>query len=127
MVRKGEVYKCLACKNVVTVVDGDVGTLFCCGKDMELLEEKTAEQEGKEKHVPIVEQEGGKVSVKVGSVPHPMEQEHHIELIQVYDGDKILAEKFLHPGDEPLAEFTVGEVSDLKAKALCNVHGLWVS
>ena len=127
MVKKGEVYKCIACKNIVTVVEGDIGTLFCCGHDMQLLDGKTSEQEGKEKHVPVIERDGNKVTVKVGSVEHPMTDEHYIELIQLYDGDRVIAEKFLYPGEKPEAFFLVGEVKDLKAKELCNIHGLWTS
>lgn len=127
MSKKGEVYKCIACHNVVTVVDGDIGVLFCCGDEMQKLEEKTAEQEGEEKHVPVVELDGEKATVKVGSVEHPMEDEHYIEMIQLYSGERLLAEKSLYPGEKPEAIFFVGESSDLIAKALCNIHGLWTS
>lgn len=127
MVKTGEVYTCIACKNTVTVVKGDIGTLFCCGQDMQKLDEKAAEQEGKEKHVPVIEQDGNKVTVRVGSVEHPMEGAHYIELIQLYDGDRIIGEKFLYPGEKPEAEFLVAEAKELSAKELCSVHGLWRS
>jgi superoxide reductase len=91
---------------------------------MKLMEVKTTD-EGKEKHVPVIEREGNKVYVKVGSVAHPMEEQHYIEWIEVID-DGCVHRKQLKPGDEPKAEFTV--MSDrVSARAYCNIHGLWQS
>lgn len=124
----GEVYKCSICGNVVSVHEVGGGTLVCCGKEMELLEEQTAEQEGKEKHVPVVETNGNTVSVKVGSVPHPMTPEHYIELIQLLKDGEVIVEKRLLPTDKPEATFYVdGDPKDYTARELCNIHGLWVS
>ncbi|WP_456329608.1 desulfoferrodoxin [Archaeoglobus sp.] len=117
-----QVYKCMVCGNIVEVVHAGRGQLVCCGQPMKLLEEKTAD-EGKEKHVPVIEKEGDKVIVKVGSVAHPMEEQHFIEWIEVID-DGCVHRKQLKPGDEPKAEFAV--MSDkISARAYCNVHGLW--
>ena len=71
MAKKLEVYKCAVCGNIVEVLHGGAGELVCCGKPMENLAAKTAD-EGKEKHVPVIEKTEGGVKVKVGSVPHPM-------------------------------------------------------
>jgi superoxide reductase len=49
----------------------------CCDKPMTRQKEKTADQ-GKEKHVPVVEKSAKGIIVKLGSVPHPMEEKHSI-------------------------------------------------
>jgi len=79
----------------------------------------------KEKHVPVIEKTSTGVKVKVGSVPHPMEEKHYIEWIELH-ADGAVWRKFLRPGEKPEAEFWVtAEV--LSARAYCNVHGLWRS
>jgi superoxide reductase len=104
MTERMEVYKCGKCGNIVEVLHAGGGTLVCCGEDMTLMEVKTDVQEGKEKHVPVVEKTDSGVRVKVGSVPHPMLDEHYIEWIQVVTNSKVLR-KFLEPGEAPEAEF----------------------
>ena len=91
---------------------------------MELMIEKN-EDEGKEKHVPVVEKTEKGVKVKIGSVPHPMEEAHHIEWIEII-ADKKSYRKFLFPGDAPEAEFCV-EAENIAARGYCNIHGLWKS
>ena len=125
MAEQNGIYKCEICGNVVSVLEAHDGELVCCGKPMRLLEEKTEDQ-GKEKHVPIIEKTGSGIKVKVGSIPHPMEEEHYIELIQLIKEDNIVIGRRLKPGDMPEAEFcSLAETEGLKARALCNVHGLW--
>lgn len=127
MTKKNEIYKCNICGNVVEVIENGEGTLVCCGQNMILLQEQTAEQEGKEKHVPVVETDGSKVKVIVGSVEHPMEEKHYIERIELLKGGNIIAAKQLNPGEKPEAEFFLENTDEIMARALCNVHGLWVS
>jgi len=119
-----EVYKCNVCGNIVKVVHASEGTLVCCGQPMELLVEKTADQ-GKEKHVPVVEKTARGILVKVGSVPHPMEEKHFIQWIEVRDGEQVYVHYF-RPGEKPEAEFPVSG-TDVKVRELCNVHGLWTN
>ena len=127
MAKANGIYKCGICGNIVSVIEAHEGELVCCGKPMNLLEEKTKE-EGKEKHVPIIEQTEAGIKVKVGSIPHPMEKEHYIELIQLIDENGIVIGKRLNPGDKPEAEFCcLAKAKGLKARELCNVHGLWRS
>lgn len=121
------IYKCEICGNVVSVIYAGVGELVCCGQPMKLLEEQTIEKEGKEKHVPVIEIDGNKVKVKVGSEPHPMEEKHYIGLIQLIRDNNVIAGKRLKPGDKPEAEFCLEDTSNLKAREWCNIHGLWVS
>lgn len=127
MTKLNELYKCEMCGNVVSIIESAGGELACCGKPMKLLKEQTAEQEGKEKHVPVIEIDGNKVTVKVGSVEHPMEEKHYIELIQLVKDGNVLIGKRLKPGDKPEAEFCVEDTEGLTARELCNLHGLWIS
>jgi len=116
------VYRCNVCGNVVEVLHPGKGKLVCCRQPMELLEEKTVD-EGKEKHAPLFEKTDGGVVVKVGAVPHPMEQNHYIEWIEVLaDGEAYT--RFLNPGDKPEARFEL-EAKKVVVRAYCNVHGLW--
>lgn len=117
-----QIYKCNICGNIVEVVHTGVGQLVCCGQPMELLKEKTVDI-GLEKHVPVVEKVGNKAEVKVGSVPHPMEQKHYIEWIEIIANGKT-CRKFLKPGEKPEAEFET-TAERIEAREYCNVHGLW--
>lgn len=123
MIKVGEIYKCDKCSNVVNVIQSGEGTLVCCGEDMKLMEAKTAAAEGKEKHVPVIEKTSSGFRVKVGSIPHPMEEKHFISMIEGLKGGIVVGCKFLKPGDAPEAEF-----KDIdEARAFCNLHGLWKS
>ena len=118
----GEVYKCDTCGNIVLVVHGGAGELVCCGKPMRLMTENTVDA-AREKHVPVIEVSGDTVTVKVGGVPHPMEEKHFIEWIQVIT-EKGASRKFLKPGDRPESFFK--DVEGLKKiREYCNIHGLW--
>jgi len=122
MTNVNEVYKCNVCGNIVEVLHAGKGELVCCGQPMELLKEKT-EDEGHEKHVPVIEKTENGVRVKVGSIPHPMEESHYIEWIEII-GDERIYRKFLKPGGKPEAEFQV-TAAKIEAREFCNVHGLW--
>ncbi|MHC4169547.1 MAG: desulfoferrodoxin [Planctomycetota bacterium] len=122
MAEKLQIYKCAECGNIVEVLHGGGGQLICCGGPMELLEEKTADA-ATEKHVPVVEKIEGGYKVKVGSVPHPMLEEHFIEWIELLADGKAYRQ-FLEPGGEPEAVFGV-QADSVSAREHCNVHGLW--
>ena len=117
-----QIYRCNVCGNIVEVLHAGVGQLVCCGQPMGLLSEKT-EDVGREKHVPVVEKTGKGVKVKVGSIPHPMEEQHYIEWIEVIAGGRVYR-KFLNPGEKPEAEFEI-VAEDVVAREYCNLHGLW--
>jgi len=122
MAKKLQIYKCPTCGNIVEVLSGGAGELTCCGSPMELLDEKTADA-ATEKHVPVIEKIEAGYKVKVGSVPHPMLEEHYIEWIELLaDGKEY--RQFLKPGEEPQAVFNV-EADKVSAREHCNVHGLW--
>ena len=122
MTAKLQVYKCMVCGNIVEVVHGGAGELVCCGKPMENLTEKTAD-EGKEKHVPVIEKVNGGIKVKVGDVPHPMEEKHYIEWIEIIADGKAYRQ-FLNPGGAPEAVFKI-DADQITAREYCNIHGLW--
>jgi len=119
-----ERFKCGVCGNTVALVHASIGELVCCGQKMNLLEENTQDA-AEEKHVPVVEVSGNKVKVKVGEVPHPMEKEHWIELIELVQGGRVVASKTLLPGEKPEAEFCLEDTTGITARELCNLHGLW--
>ncbi len=119
-----QVYKCNVCGNIVEVLHAGKGELVCCGQPMELLQEKTADV-GLEKHVPIVETTDRGIKVKVGDVPHPMEEKHYIEWVEVItDGGSY--RQFLKPGEKPEAEFEI-RAQKIVAREYCSIHGLWKS
>lgn len=117
-----QIYRCNVCGNIVEVLHSGQGQLVCCGQPMELLAAKNKDT-GFEKHVPVIEKEGTKVIVTIGSVSHPMEESHYIELIEIIADGKIYRQ-FLKPGDNPTAVFSI-EANNIKARGYCNVHGLW--
>jgi superoxide reductase len=122
MAERYQVYKCDLCGNIVEVYNGGAGELVCCGQPMKLLEENTVDA-AKEKHVPVTETVEGGIKVKVGSVPHPMEEKHYIQWIEVIaDGKSCIA--FLKPGDAPEAVFNV-QGDNITVREYCNLHGLW--
>lgn len=122
MAQRLEVYRCNICGNIVMVLHAGRGQLVCCNQPMELLKENTTDA-AQEKHVPVIEKVEGGYKVKVGSVPHPMEEKHYIEWIELQaDGKSYL--QFLNPGEAPEAFFKV-EAEKVSAREYCNLHGLW--
>jgi superoxide reductase len=122
MAEKLEIYECKVCGNIVEVLRGGQGELVCCGQPMEKLVAKTADA-GKEKHVPVIEKLADGFKVKIGSIPHPMEEKHYIEWIELL-ADGIAYRKFLKPGVAPEAIFNV-KATTVSAREHCNIHGLW--
>ncbi len=95
---------------------------------MQQLAEQGASEEGKEKHVPEVRIEGDSIVVQVGSTPHPMEEKHYIQLVQLLDGDRVIMGKRLRPGQQPEVTFhNVQDPAQKRIRELCNVHGLWTT
>lgn len=122
MIKKLQIYKCEVCGNMVEVIHEGEGELVCCDQPMKLMEENTTDA-ALEKHVPVIERTEDGIKAKVGSVPHPMTEEHHIEWIElIVDGRAY--RQFLNPGDEPEAVFKV-EAQSITAREYCNLHGLW--
>ena len=120
----GDYYYCEICGHVVSIVETGMPTLVCCGEDMKLLEAKTADT-GKEKHVPVIVADGDKTVIKVGDVPHPMMEEHHIVFIEVVAKDGMYLRKRLDPTGKPEAVFNIKADDIDTVYEYCNVHGLW--
>jgi len=113
-----KIFKCEICGNIVALFHEGKGQIVCCEKPMIFLEENQMDG-AVEKHIPVIENN----RVRVGSVEHPMEDEHYIEWIEATDGKEI-STVFLKPGQRPIAEFSFEPVS---ARTYCNLHGLWAS
>ena len=117
-----QVFRCPICGNIVEVLHVGGGELVCCGRPMELLTENTVDA-SKEKHVPVVEKTADGFRVKIGAVPHPMEEKHYIAWIELIADGKAYRE-FLKPGQTPEAFFCL-KADRAAAREYCNLHGLW--
>jgi superoxide reductase len=122
MAERMQIYKCEVCGNIVEVLHGGKGQLVCCGQPMKLVLENAVDA-SKEKHVPVIEKAATGITVKVGSVPHPMEEKHYIEWIEIISDGKAYRQ-FLKPGEQPEATFEV-KAENIVAREYCNLHGLW--
>ena len=120
--KKMEVYKCNHCGLMVEVMSRGAHPV-CCGENMMKLEENTVDA-AKEKHVPVLEDNGTTINIKVGEVAHPMAEDHYIQWVEVINGDYI-NRKYLKPGDKPEAPFYVHKQPGTIIRAYCNKHGLW--
>ncbi len=117
-------YRCDHCGNIVTFVHSAGVPVMCCGQKMTELVPGTTDGAA-EKHVPVVHVEGNQVRVQVGSVEHPMLEEHYIEFIAIEtkQGSQV---KYLKPDEKPQAVFALAEGDQLVAAyEYCNLHGLW--
>jgi len=117
-----EVYKCEICGNIVEVLHAGAAPLVCCNQNMKLMEENTVDA-AREKHVPVIEKSADSITVKVGSVPHPMEEKHYIEWVELIADGKVYRQ-FLKPGEKPEAVFPIAAVQ-VVAREYCNLHGHW--
>ncbi len=116
-----ELYRCEICGNIVQVMHIGAGELVCCGKPMTLLKPYTKENEKQEKHVPVFIEN----KIQVGSEPHPMIEEHHIDFIQSITEDrKTIKTHFLRVSDEPYMNIN-NDIEFSSALEYCNIHGLW--
>lgn len=117
-------YYCKKCGNLVGMVHDSGVNPVCCGEDMAVLTANTVDA-SKEKHVPVVSVSGSTVTVKVGSVEHPMTAEHSIQWIYL-ETSKGGQKKNLSPGEKPEAVFALaGDDKLIAAYEYCNLHGLW--
>lgn len=120
-----ELYRCEVCGNVVEIQNEGAPDLHCCGQKMVKLSAKTEDQ-GQEKHVPVVEDTEQGIKVKVGSVEHPMEEKHYIKFIEVLTENKVMKAE-LKPGQKPEAVFCVKREEVKEVREFCNIHMLWKS
>lgn len=117
-------FKCAKCGQIVAKVEAKGCPIFCCGEEMQEMVANTTDA-AQEKHVPVIETADGVVTVTVGSVEHPMLEEHFIQwiVLQTKEGNQ---RKALKPGDAPKAVFYIGPDDEVVAAyEYCNLHGLW--
>ena len=119
-------YRCKHCGNIIAMVNDSGVRVKCCGEEMmELIPGEV--DAALEKHVPVFEKNGNILTVRVGSVTHPMLEEHYIQWIAIRT-NKGNQRKRLNPGDEPRAEFALLDGEEvLEVYEYCNLHGLWRS
>lgn len=122
MTERLQIYKCEVCGNIVEMLHQGAGELVCCNQPMKLMEENAVDA-AKEKHVPVIDKTADGIKITVGSVPHPMEEKHYIEWIQLIADGKSYRQ-FLKPGVKPEAIFKIS-ADNVNAREYCNVHGLW--
>ena len=120
---KQRFFICNHCKNLIGLIEDRGVPMVCCDKKMTELEPNTVDASG-EKHLPDIVLSGGTMKVQVGSVPHPMSDEHFIQFIYVeteHGGQR----KSLKPGDDPISEFSFVNDIPIAVYEYCNLHGLW--
>ena len=116
-------FRCRRCGNMVGLINDGGVPMICCGEKMIELEPNTVEA-STEKHLPEVTASGNSINVQIGSVPHPMEEGHHIAFVYV-ETERGGQRKFLKIGEEPKASFVFTEDKPVAVYAYCNLHGLW--
>lgn len=117
-------YRCNTCGNLFGVINDSGAVPVCCGNPMESLQANTVDA-AVEKHVPVIEKSGDTVTVTVGSVIHPMLDEHYIQWIVINQGS-LTQRAALKPGMEPKAIFKVADNDEpITAYEYCSLHGLW--
>ena len=116
-------FVCEHCGNLVGVINDAGVPMMCCGQKMTQLIPGTVEA-SVEKHLPVVTVDGDKVKVEVGSVAHPMAEEHSILWVYLHT-DKGGQRKNLAVGEAPVAEFSLLDEKPVAVYAYCNLHGLW--
>ena len=116
-------FRCKICGKIIEIVNSGAVDTVCCGEVMSELRANTNDG-ATEKHVPVIEVNGDKICVKVGSVVHPMEDDHYIQWIAI-ETDRGIYRKNLKPGEKPEATFVLSDEKLIAAYEYCNKHGLW--
>ena len=125
MTNRLELFRCKVCGNIAEILVAGDGELVCCGEVMERLPLKTQDL-GSEKHVPVIEKQGDEITIKIGSEPHPMENDHYVQFVEAIANDnKYLKRKYFNAGDEPILKFKCECKEGISAREYCNIHGLW--
>ncbi len=120
---KTKFYICEKCGNLVEKIEDSGVPMVCCGQKMTPIEAGTVEA-SREKHIPVAVVEGNTVKVSVGSVEHPMAEEHSILWVELKT-DRGVQRKNLEVGKAPVVTFALADEKPLEVFAYCNLHGLW--
>ena len=118
-------YICEKCGNLVEKIEDSGVPMMCCGQKMTAIEAGVVEA-SREKHIPVATVEGNSVRVSVGSVEHPMSEEHSILWVELKT-DRGVQRKNLVVGQPPVVVFALADEKPLEVYAYCNLHGLWKS
>lgn len=116
-------YICEHCGNIIGMIHNAGVPVVCCGQKMTKLEAGVVEA-SREKHIPVVKVNDGKVEATVGSVLHPMTEDHYITWVYL-ETDKGGQRKSLMPTDAPKVSFALCDEKPIAVYAYCNLHGLW--
>ncbi len=126
MCEKNKFYICEKCGNLVGAIHSSGVPIVCCGQKMTRLEPGVVEA-SREKHIPVVRVEGNTVTVTVGSVEHPMTEEHSILWVYL-ETDRGAQRKCLEVGAAPTVSLALCEGERaIRVYAYCNLHGLWAA
>ena len=125
MKMKTKFYICEHCGNIIGKIQDSGVSVVCCGQKMKALVPNTVEASG-EKHLPVVSIEDGVVTVNVGSVDHPMVDEHFIQWVYL-ETERGGQRKALKPGEAPNVKFWLGDDKPVAVYEYCNLHGLWMT
>jgi superoxide reductase len=123
--KENKFYICEHCGNIIGLIHNAGVPMMCCGQKMTQIIPGTVEA-SKEKHIPVAEVVGNTVKVAVGSVEHPMAEEHHISWVYL-ETSKGGQRKNLEVGAAPTVEFALAEEKPIAVYAYCNLHGLWMT
>ena len=123
MMCESRFYVCEHCGNLIGMIHDAGVPIMCCGQKMTKLIPGTVEA-SQEKHIPVVTVEGNTVKVSVGSVAHPMAEDHSIMWVYLQT-DRGGQRKCLKVGSEPVVRFALADEKPVAAYAYCNLHGLW--
>ena len=118
-----EFFICNHCGNIATLIQNKNTPLVCCGEQMAELKPNTTDA-STEKHLPAIDISGDNISIQIGSIPHPMEDAHHITFmyVETKQGGQY---KYLSSGDDPKNAFCLTNDKVIAVYAYCNLHGLW--
>lgn len=117
-------FKCSHCGNLVGVINDSKVPMWCCREKMQELIAQNEDLKN-EKHTPVVAIKDNVLDINVGSINHPMEENHFIEWVYVHTtrGGKRFA---LKPNDAPYVRVVLDNEEAIAVYAYCNIHGLWV-
>jgi len=116
-----KILECQICGNVIDLLSDRNKKIMCCEREMKLLSPESSDG-AIEKHIPVITKDGDEIVVSVGSIKHPMDDEHYINWIALESGDRIMRIN-LKPKEEPEARFPY--VKGSIVYAYCDKHGLW--
>ena len=123
MCGKQKFYICKHCGNMIGLIEDKGVPMMCCGEEMTELVANTVEASA-EKHLPDISVSGDSICVKVGSVPHPMEEAHHISFVYI-ETERGGQRKCLKIGEDPKLSFCFSDDKPVAVYAYCNLHGIW--